>query len=147
MATATLDKPAREEIGNHECLCDYCTAKCCKYFALPIDTPKQRKDFDFIRWYLLHDRATVFTEDGDWYLLVHTTCRHLRDDNRCGIYETRPQICRDYSTDNCEYDDTWTYEKYFELPDQVAEYVEATLPRKRGEGIRSPRPKEFPILG
>ena len=62
------------------------------------------KDFEFIRWYLLHEHATVFTEDDDWYLLVHTPCKHLGEDNRCGIYETRPQICRDYDNDWCELD-------------------------------------------
>lgn len=113
---------------------------------MPIDTPTERKDFDYVRWYLLHDRATVFVDDGDWYLLVHTTCRHLQADHRCGIYETRPQICRDYTTDNCEYDDSWVYEKYFELPEQVAEYMEVVLPTPRSEGIRSRRPAELPIL-
>ena len=140
----TRQKP-REEIGPDECLCDYCSAKCCKYFALPIDMPESRKDFDFVRWYLLHGRASVFVDEGDWYMLVHTDCKHLGPDNRCGIYHTRPQICRDYSTENCEYDDTWTYEQYFELPEQITEYIEATLPRK-GRSIRSERPEELPLL-
>ena len=109
-------KLPREEVPPGANLCEYCTAKCCRYFALPIDVPETIEDFDFIRWYLLHDQATVFTEDEDWYLLVHTTCRHLQDDHRCGIYETRPQICRDYTTDNCEYEDSWTYYKYLETP-------------------------------
>jgi len=26
-----------------------------------------------------------------------TRCPHLADDNRCSIYETRPQVCRDYT--------------------------------------------------
>ena len=55
-------KPAREELKSGEVLCDYCTAKCCRYFALPIDTPKKRRDYEFMRWYLLHDRASIFTE-------------------------------------------------------------------------------------
>lgn len=29
-------------------------------------------------------------------MLVRSTCPHLKDDNRCGIYEARPQACRDY---------------------------------------------------
>ena len=78
-------KPAREELKSGEVLCDYCTAKCCRYFALPIDTPKKRRDYEFMRWYLLHDRASIFTENDTWYLLVHTTCKHLMDDHRCGI--------------------------------------------------------------
>jgi Fe-S-cluster containining protein len=146
MALPPLLPMTREKLPSGECLCDYCSAKCCRYFALPIETPTERKDFDYIRWYLLHERASVFVDDGDWYLLVHTVCRHLQPDNRCGIYDTRPQICRDYSTDKCEYDDSWVYEKYFELPEQVAEYMEAVLPTPRGEGIRSRRPAELPVL-
>jgi Fe-S-cluster containining protein len=138
-------KPRREDLKPGESLCDHCSAKCCKYFALPIDTPNERKDFDYIRWYLLHERAAVFVDEGTWYLLVHTRCRHLLADNRCGIYETRPEICREYHTDACEYEDDWTYEQYFESPEQVEEYMEAVLPRKRGHSIRSSRPG-LPVL-
>ena len=139
-------KPTREEIGPHEVLCDHCTAKCCKYFALPIDKPKSFDDFEFIRWYLLHDRATVFVEDGTWYLLVHTTCHHLQDDNRCGIYESRPQICRDYSTVECEYEDDWTYDRYFETPEQISEYCEAIFGRPDGPEFRTPRPNPLQVI-
>lgn len=133
-------KPRREELGPHECLCSYCPAKCCKYFALPLETPDTWKEFDYMRWFLLHDGATVFTEDGQWYLLVYNKCRHLRDDNLCGIYETRPQICRDYTADKCEYDDLWVYERYLETPEQVADYAEAVMGPRRGQSLRSPRP-------
>ncbi len=54
----------------------------------------------------MHEGIAVWVQDGDWYLEVRTTCRHLQPDNRCGIYETRPQICRDYGLpgeDPCEY--------------------------------------------
>ncbi len=115
----------RADYPDGENLCDHCTAKCCHYFALPIDEPTERRDFDFIRWYLLHDRASVFVDDDIWYLLVHTTCKHLRDDYRCGIYETRPRICRDYTTDSCEFENDWCYERYFETPEQIAEYADA----------------------
>ena len=81
-----------------EVLCDHCAAKCCRYFALPIDKPKEWEDFDYIRWYLLHERAAVFVEEDCWYLLVQNRCKHLRDDHLCDIYDTRPQICRDYTT-------------------------------------------------
>jgi len=139
-------KPRREDLKPGEILCSYCPAKCCRYFALPIDTPTTWKDFEYIRWYLLHDRATVFTEDDDWYLLVHNKCKHLREDNLCDQYETRPQICRDYTTKNCEYEDEWVYERYLETPEQVVEYAEAVLgPRKR-QTIRSPKPEPLGIV-
>ncbi len=139
-------KPDRSEIPPGANLCEYCTAKCCRYFALPIDRPKKWKDFEFIRWYLVHDRASMFVEDGTWYLLVHTVCQHLQDDHRCGIYETRPQICRDYTTDECEYEDEYTYEQYFERPEQIAEYAEAVLPRRLDRSIRSPQPPLLPVV-
>jgi len=129
-----------------EILCDYCTAKCCRYFALPIETPTEMKDFQFIRWYLLHGQASVFTEDDEWYLLMHTKCKHLGDDNLCQIYETRPQICRDYTIDNCEYEDDWTYEKYFETAEQVEEYAEAVLAFKDKQNIRSRQPNPLPVI-
>ena len=83
----------------------------------------------------------VFLEDGDWYLLVHNRCKHLDDDNRCLQYETRPQICRDYSNKKCEYEDDWVYDHYFEAPEQVEEYAEAVLGPRKGRGIRSPKPR------
>jgi len=139
-------KPSRDDVPADEVLCKYCSAKCCKYFALPIEKPEDLKGIDYIRWFLLHERATIFIEDDTWYLLVHTTCRHLQSDNRCGIYHTRPQICRDYSTDKCEYEDDWTYEQYFELPEQVAEYIDARFNKPGLPGFRSPKPDSFPVL-
>jgi Fe-S-cluster containining protein len=146
MATAARTKPMREQLKPGEVLCTYCTAKCCRYFALPIDKPTERRDFEFIRWYLLHGRATVFVDEGDWYLMVHTECKHLRSDNLCGIYDTRPLICREYTTDKCEYEDDWTYEQYFETAEQVAEYAEAVLKLSPAAGIRSPRPPLLPVI-
>lgn len=137
-------KPPRGQVPV-ERLCEYCTAKCCRYFALPIETPSERRDFDYIRWFLMHDRASVFVDGETWYLLVQTPCEHLRTDNRCGIYDRRPQICRDYSTADCEYEDHAVYDRYFEIADQVEEYIEALFGREDGS-IRSPRPPLLPII-
>ncbi len=145
MSTIPRVKPRREDLDPGVSLCDHCTAKCCRYFALPIETPDCFEDFEYIRWYLLHDEASIFTEGETWYLMVGTICKHLQPDNRCGIYETRPQICREYSTDDCEYEDLWVYERYLETPEQVAEYAEAVLPRK-AKDIRSRRPQLLPVI-
>ena len=131
----------REDVPVGDSLCDHCTAKCCRYFALPIEEPSDYADFEYLRWYLLHGRASVFVEEDTWYLLVHTVCKHLKEDNRCGIYETRPQICRDYTTENCEFDDHYTYDRYFETPEQVAEYSEAAFANHPSHpNFRSPKP-------
>jgi Fe-S-cluster containining protein len=147
MAIATLPKFRREDLKPGECLCDHCSAKCCKYFALQLDTPDCRADMDYIRWYLLHGETAVFTEDDAWYLVVFTHCKHLQADNRCGIYHTRPKICRDYSTDACEYDDTHVYDRYFECAEQLDEYTDAVFPSENLEDFRSPRPNMLPIIG
>ena len=152
-AIAPPTKRRRSEFSATENLCEHCTAKCCHYFALAIDEPVNRRDFDFMRWYLLHDRASVFVDDDTWYLLVHTTCKHLLDDFRCGIYETRPQICREYTTDECEFEDDWCYEKYFETPEQIDEYADALFgPQflqpntKSRNSLRSRRPIGLPVV-
>ena len=139
-------KPAREDVGPEEVLCRYCAAKCCRYFALPIDTPTAWKDFEYIRWYLLHEKATVFIEEDSWYLLVHTVCKHLGADNLCTCYETRPRICREYTTNKCEYEDLWVYDHYFETPEQVEEYAEAVLGPRKDHGFRGPRPDPLKVL-
>lgn len=133
----------RSELKPDEVLCTYCTAKCCRYFSLAIDKPRTAADFDYLRWYLLHDFASVFTEGDSWFILVHTKCKHLQDDNRCGIYQTRPQICRDYTTKNCEYEDDYTYDRYFETGEQIAEYSNARF--NEPETFRTPKPG-LPIL-
>lgn len=118
----------RKDLKPGEVLCAYCTAKCCRYFAFPIDTPESQKDFDYLRWFLLHGRVAIFVEDGTWYLMVFADCKHLQEDHRCGIYEIRPQICREYTTDDCEFEDDALYDKYFETPEQIHEYAAAVLP-------------------
>ena len=140
-------KPPRDQVPAGTVLCEHCTAKCCRYFALPLDEPTTHEEWEYIRWFLLHDAASVFREDGSWYLLIHTVCKHLQSDNRCGIYNTRPQVCREYSTNDCEYEDDSVYEQYLETAEQVSEYVEAVAPPKRGASLRSPRPPLLPVIG
>lgn len=118
-------------------LCEHCTALCCRYIALPIDTPTDREDLDFIRWYLIHQNVSVFVEDGDWYISFQSTCRHLLPDNRCGIYDTRPQICRKYTTENCDYHSgDYGWEHHFTCAEHLDEYVRVHW-RKRGKRSHS----------
>ena len=121
-------KISRSELKPDEVLCDYCTAKCCRYFALPIETPTTVDDFNHMRWYMMHGHVSIFVEDETWFLMVHADCQHLETDNRCSAYSTRPHICREYTTADCEYDDDSMYDKLFESPEQIWEYAEAVLP-------------------
>jgi hypothetical protein len=115
----------RKDLPKGANLCEYCTAKCCRYFALPIETPTELDDFNNIRWYLMHGRAAVFVEDGDWYLMVYADCKHLLDA---------------------------VYDKFFETPEQVWEYAEAVCGPHQPMRKFSPRPPaarqvNLPVLG
>ena len=105
-------------------LCEKCTGLCCRYFALPIETPEDRGDFDDIRWYLCHKNATVFVEDGDWYINMENKCKNLTPDNRCKIYNKRPRICRGYNHKDCDFiEGEYDYELHFTSARQMEEYM------------------------
>ena len=149
----------REDVPKEANLCEHCTAKCCQYFALPIETPETREEFDNLRWYMYHGSPAaaqagqgagvgsqpvqLFVDDGTWFLMVNLPCRHLQPDNRCGVYEIRPQICRDYTTKNCEYDGDGLYDMFFETPEQLHEYAQAVLPPEDRPPIER---SQLPIL-
>jgi Fe-S-cluster containining protein len=61
------------------------------------------EDFDTLLWQLSHESTQLYKEDGDWYLLINNQCRHILADGRCGIYEKRPQVCREHSNEDCEF--------------------------------------------
>ena len=68
MSTAVVTRPRREDLPAGECLCSYCTAKCCKYFALPMETPTDARRFRVHPLVSAARRATVFTEEDDLVL-------------------------------------------------------------------------------
>jgi Fe-S-cluster containining protein len=97
---------AKAEASFAQSKCGGCIALCCRYFALEIDRPQHPKDFDDLRWYLLHDRTAIFTEGRSWFVQIFNKCSWLGDDGRCLGYEQRPSICREYENDWCDYDET-----------------------------------------
>lgn len=124
-------------------LCEHCTAACCRYVALPIETPDTRAEFDDIRWYLIHANISVFVEDGEWFISFATPCRHLQADHRCGIYQTRPAICRKYTADNCDYHSgDYGWELHFTSPEHLDQYVRTHLRAKprSAAGKRASKP-------
>ena len=82
--------------------CSACGA-CCSYVATEIDKPTTSRDYDQIRWYLTHRKVSVYIDwDGDWYLDFETQCEHLTEAKTCDIYEDRPELCSDFSFEECE---------------------------------------------
>ncbi len=108
--------------------CLECGAQCCRYIAVEIDTPKTKKQYDDIRWYLLHENVYVFIDhDNAWHIEFKTKCRSLTDDNLCREYETRPQVCRDHGwpVGTCEFFDS-PYKQHFTSPEAFERYMDRT---------------------
>lgn len=85
--------------------CDLCTGSlCCTYITEGIVAPKSKSDFQHLLWQVSHDNVEIYKDDDGWTLMLKTMCSHLQADGRCGIYEIRPDICREYTNDWCEYD-------------------------------------------
>ncbi len=101
--------PVRVEAGvklTAENKCGFCTnSKCCLYITQAIDTPRSKQDFEHLLWQVSHGNVRVYKDEDGWYLLFETRCTHLRPGGLCGIYEQRPQVCRDYNNDHCEFDE------------------------------------------
>lgn len=126
--------------------CYRCSGLCCRYFALQLDTPEDREDFDSIRWYLLHGRSWIWVEDGDWYLQVEEPCRYLGSANECLIYERRPQICREYGLqESREHPDdplcdffvqNARHDHEFRTPDELDSFVESYLAEREIRRLR-----------
>jgi Fe-S-cluster containining protein len=105
--------------------CDLCVQSiCCTYITHQIDTPRSMEDFDYLLWQISHQDVSVFKDEDGWFLSVGTRCTHLLPNGMCGIYEKRPQICREHSNDCCEFDGPAEedFDKYFNSFDSLDKF-------------------------
>ncbi|WP_459722153.1 YkgJ family cysteine cluster protein [Sideroxyarcus sp. TK5] len=85
--------------------CSRCTtSSCCTYITQAIRKPRTRSDYLNLLWQVSHEHGSVFNDKEGWYLKVEGRCVHLQADGRCGIYEHRPDACREHSDESCEFD-------------------------------------------
>jgi len=126
--------------GKKKSLCEKCTGLCCRYFALPIETPEDKQDYDDIRWYLCHKSITVFVEDGEWYINIMNKCKYLSEkDYHCKIYDKRPRICRKYDHKDCDFaEGEYDYDLEFASDTQMDEYIKIKFGSKKA-GKRKPK--------
>jgi len=89
-------------IINKENPCNGCI-KCCNYVAIELDNPENDDDWNHIRWYLVHENVWVFIDNDDsWNIQFNTPCEKNEENGWCTIYNKRPNICRQYTTESCE---------------------------------------------
>lgn len=92
--------------------CTGCAAYCCKTLVFPHGFPTSATNLDYYRFCLGFPGVELGISDEGWSVIVKTTCRHLTDENRCGVYgqAVRPLICKYYDAWKC------TYRVQFGLP-------------------------------
>jgi hypothetical protein len=100
---------------------------------LQIDTPRSRSDFEQLRWYIAHEKVSIFKEKRKWFLEVGNGCRFLTGDHECSIYEKRPDVCREHDTETCERDnDLFDHELFFDELEALDSYIAARFGPKKG---------------
>ena len=105
-------------------LCVDCTI-CCEHVAIEIDRPETREELLKLLNYLGYEGFYVFIEDnGDWYIEFKSRCKQLDDDGHCKIYSKRPNICRQYSQEECErYGEGEFFEHIFKTQKEFLEFI------------------------
>jgi len=104
--------------------CDGCD-DCCRYTAVEIDRPTSKRDYSDLFWHLMHEGVSVYIgHDRSWNLEFRSRCTRLTEDGRCGDYENRPEICRDYELDSCTRHSAGDYFiEHFDTPEALKAYL------------------------
>ncbi|MCC6274999.1 MAG: YkgJ family cysteine cluster protein [Leptospiraceae bacterium] len=104
---------------------------CCNYVSVEIDKPLRKDTIDHYIWYLHHKNVQIYIDnENNWNLLFISQCVQLKPNGMCNIYETRPQLCRDYSAKSCSRTGK-DHRFLFETPEAMMEYLELTSLKKK----------------
>ena len=127
-ASERLELPMVALPESHPC---QACGECCRYIATEIDAPTSMQDYEHIAWYLLHRDVSVYVDwEGDWYIEFRTVCENLTEEATCGIYRDRPQICSDFSWNECERTTKESASKHhFHRPEEFVEFLREKRPK------------------
>ena len=113
--------------------CDRCTRSiCCTYTTEALGVaPRSKSDFQHLLWQISHEGVELYKDESGWYLMFQGRCQHILPDGRCAIYDTRPPICREYSNDWCELDQSAEegFELYFRNYEELLAYCKKRFKR------------------
>jgi Fe-S-cluster containining protein len=111
-------------------ICVKCTG-CCRYVTVDLVKPRNKEKIQLYTWYLLHKNVQIYIDnEGDWNLLFITPCTELQSNGMCGIYETRPKICKEYSPKSCSRTGK-DHTHLFMTPTAMLEYLEEEKKKKQ----------------
>jgi Fe-S-cluster containining protein len=113
--------------------CRYdCDSRCCRYITVVLPAPRRKADFDELSWFLAHKDISVYVEERRWHLEVRTPCKYLNDANLCTVYEGRPDICREYDIEDCEFPARPSHSLHFDTKEEF----DAWMTDRKGEKRR-----------
>jgi len=98
------------------------------YLTVQVERPRRAVDFEEMLWHVAHQDVEYFVQNRNWYLMIHNPCRFHDGNSRCRIYETRPKICRDHSTDNCEFETGCDFEVHITSYEEMLAYAAKRFP-------------------
>jgi Fe-S-cluster containining protein len=82
-----------------------------------------------VLWYLYHENVSVQRDDaGEWTVNFEARCKNLQDDLLCGVYESRPVVCREFDNQTCEVNSPAGGQVFTE-PAQFLDWLRAKQPR------------------
>lgn len=101
-STATENEFPKEELTY---TCDQCGA-CCRTFCVRVSERDAERE-PRIRNESIELQPWIQTRTWKYQIFplpFHTGCCFLKPDNRCSVYETRPELCRDFQpgSDACQ---------------------------------------------
>jgi Fe-S-cluster containining protein len=109
-----------------------CTScgRCCTYVGVGINSPSRPRYATDILWYLYHENVSVYRDgDGEWSVHFESRCRNLGADLLCGVYPTRPHICRTFDDRTCEVNDPAAGARTFREPREFLDWLSEHRPR------------------
>lgn len=122
------------EDEKNKLLCQGCNSECCKYLSIEINTPEDEEDFEDIKWYAAHKNVSVYVdEDNEWHVEFKTSCDYLDKDGLCSIYNKRPNICREYSQDECPFHNEYNEKYTFKSIEDVESYIDNVFKQGKHE--------------
>jgi hypothetical protein len=80
-----------------------CGARCCRYITVILPAPRSKWDLDEWGWFLAHESISIYFAGRRWRMEMRLRCRYLNHRNACTIYQQRPEVCRFYSQEFCEF--------------------------------------------
>ncbi len=125
-------RKAKPASGFETVKCGDCDALCCRYIAVEIDGPIDDESVDHMRWFLYHDKVSIYIQDGLWHLCVDVPCRNLIEGRKCRIHFDKPGICMAHRPEECEFrNPDFELDAEFKNWDQLRTYLkERGLPHR-----------------